>query len=111
MSVGNEQADAGGRPNPSRQTKFSGANGDKGNIRFPCSADREQDWQPYPVDPNSAICDEHAHSVVLVRTFDFKYRYRNCRHPMNNSFDLIDVMVVDENTHKPSQGVLLLLLI
>ena len=26
------------------------------NIVFPCSADHEQDWQPYPVDPYSAIC-------------------------------------------------------
>ena len=25
-----------------------------GNIHFPCSADHEQDWQPYPVDPYSA---------------------------------------------------------
>ena len=25
------------------------------NIHFPCSADHEQDWQPYPVDPYSAI--------------------------------------------------------
>ena len=23
------------------------------NIHFPCSADHEQDWQPYPVDPYS----------------------------------------------------------
>ena len=23
------------------------------NIIFPCSADHEQDWQPYPVDPYS----------------------------------------------------------
>ena len=22
----------------------------KGSIHFPCSADHEQDWQPYPVD-------------------------------------------------------------
>ena len=27
----------------------------QGNINFPCSADHEQDWQPYPVDPYSAI--------------------------------------------------------
>ncbi|CAN0212227.1 unnamed protein product, partial [Ascophyllum nodosum] len=26
---------------------------------FPCSADHGQDWQPYPVDPYSAICDNH----------------------------------------------------
>ena len=24
---------------------------EQGNIRFPCSADHEQDWQPYSVDP------------------------------------------------------------
>ena len=28
----------------------------QGNTHFPCSADHEQDWQPYPVDPYSAIC-------------------------------------------------------
>ena len=31
----------------------------QGNINFPCSADHEKDWQPYPVDPYSAICDDH----------------------------------------------------
>ena len=30
----------------------------QGNIHFPFSADHEQDWQPYPVDPYSAICDD-----------------------------------------------------
>ena len=30
----------------------------QGNINFPCSADHEQDWQPYPVDPYSCyVCD------------------------------------------------------
>ena len=33
----------------------------QGNIIFPCSADHEQDWQPYPVDPYSAICDDHTY--------------------------------------------------
>ena len=27
----------------------------QGNIHFPYSAELEQDWQPYPVDPYSAI--------------------------------------------------------
>ena len=27
----------------------------QGNIHFPRSADHGQDWQPYPVDPYSAI--------------------------------------------------------
>ena len=36
----------------------------QGNIHFPCSADHEQDWQPYPVDPYSCyMCD---HTYILV---------------------------------------------
>ena len=31
----------------------------QGNIHFPFSADQEQDWQPYLVDPYLAICDDH----------------------------------------------------
>ena len=34
------------------------------NIHFPCSADHEQDWQPYPVDPYSAICDDHTYTYI-----------------------------------------------
>ena len=29
----------------------------QGKIYFPCSADHEQDWQSYPVDP----CDNHTY--------------------------------------------------
>ena len=41
----------------------------QGNVHFPCSADHEQDWQPYPVDPYSAIiCDDHTyiHTYILL---------------------------------------------
>ena len=37
----------------SRETKFSGANEERD---FPCSVDHEQEWQPHPVDPYSAMC-------------------------------------------------------
>ena len=51
---GGGQADA-GRDCRTRlaRPKFSGASGHReiGNINFPCSADHEQNWQPYPVDP------------------------------------------------------------
>ena len=31
----------------------------QGNIHFPCSAEHEQDWQPYTVDPYSCyVCDD-----------------------------------------------------
>ena len=33
----------------------------QGNNIFPCSAVHEQDWQPYPVDPYSAICDDYTY--------------------------------------------------
>ena len=35
----------------------------QGDIHFPCSADHEQDWQPYPVDPYSAIY------VMIIHTY------------------------------------------
>ena len=38
----------------------------QGNIHFPCSADHEQDWQPYPVDPYSAIYDDHIHIHIYI---------------------------------------------
>ena len=60
---GDEQADAGrdGTAEPvSRDQILRHARG-QGNIHFPCSADHDQDWQPYPVDPYSAICDDHTY--------------------------------------------------
>ena len=50
----------------------------QGNIYFPCSADSDQDWQPYAVDPYSCyICDRtHTHplSLVTVPTQTKKHR-------------------------------------
>ena len=40
---------------------------EQGNVHFPCSADHEQDWQPYPVDTYSAICDDHTYSFSTPR--------------------------------------------
>ena len=41
----------------------------QGDINFPCSADHEQDWQPYPVDPYSAIiCDDHTYIHTYIHT-------------------------------------------
>ena len=45
----------------------------QGDIHFPCSAHHEQGWQPYPVDPYSAICDDdtYIHTYILVGHFFF----------------------------------------
>ena len=59
------------------------------NITFPCSADHEQDWQPYAVDPHSAICDDHTYlpkgtklelgrEAPLVNTIILNQPYRRC---------------------------------
>ena len=40
----------------------------QGNIHLPCSADHEQDWQPYPVDPYSAICDDHTYIHTYIHS-------------------------------------------
>ena len=37
----------------------------QGKNYFPCSADHEQDWQHYPVDTYSAMCDDHTYIVPL----------------------------------------------
>ena len=56
----------------------------QGNIHFPCSADHEQDWQPYPVDSYSVICDDHTYihtyiyltRVVTTVRYSVNYKYR-----------------------------------
>ena len=34
----------------------------QGKFRFPFLADHKQDWQPYPVDAQSAESDDHTHT-------------------------------------------------
>ena len=48
----------------------------QGNVHFPCSADHEQDWQPYPVDPYSAICDDHTYKHTYIVQKEGKLKYR-----------------------------------
>ena len=51
---GDEQADAGQTAELISRGQNHGRERGQGNIHFPCSADHEQDWQPYPVDPSLA---------------------------------------------------------
>ena len=37
------------------------------NVHFSCSADHEQDWQPYPVDPYSAIYVMIIHAYIRTK--------------------------------------------
>ena len=55
----------------SRDQIFRHARG-QGNIHFPYSADHEQDWQPYPVDPYSCHMCDHTSLLNIVL-------YKACR--------------------------------
>ena len=48
------------RPNSQARMRERG----QANIHFPRSADHEQDWQPYPIDPYSAKCDDHTYYSI-----------------------------------------------
>ena len=52
----------------------------QGNIIFSCPADHEQDWQPYPVDPYSAICDDHTYilSSYLIMYYNIVFGWFGC---------------------------------
>ena len=45
----------------------------QGNINFPCSADHEQDWQPYLVDPYSCYMCDYTYKGLGAFRFFFKY--------------------------------------
>ena len=48
----------------SRDQTLRDVRGQQENFHFPCSADHEQDWQHHPVDPFSAICDDHTYALT-----------------------------------------------
>ena len=72
---GDEKSDAGrdcrtrlARPNSQART------GDREIFIFPASADHEQDWQPYPVDPYPWLyVDDHTY---IIHTSKYLYTHR-----------------------------------
>ena len=67
---GDEQADAGrdcrnrlARPNSQARTGT-------GNKSFPCSADHEQNWQPYPIDPYSCYMCDHTYIHSIIQQYE-----------------------------------------
>ena len=53
----------------------------QGNINFSCSADHEQDWQPYPVDPYSCYMYDHTY---MVKRIVLKYDDNSTIEPYKN---------------------------
>ena len=56
-----------GRTKPVSRDQILGR--ERGNIPFSCSVGHEQDWQPYLVDPYSAVRDDHTyiHKYILYK--------------------------------------------
>ena len=96
LEYGDEQADAGRDAEPvSRDQILRHARG-QGNIHFPCSADHEQDWRPYPVDPYSAMLYVMTIHTYLLGIFFFvrkntSYRDSNsCPNVVSEGFKVIN---------------------
>ena len=54
-----------GTAEPVSRDQFSGVYKDRGIFIFPCSADHEQDWQPYPVDPYTLLYVMTIHTTYI----------------------------------------------
>ena len=52
----------------------------QGNIHFLFSADHEQKWRPYQVDPYSAICDDHTY----IYTYNPTEENNEIKNPIEN---------------------------
>ena len=61
---GDEQADAGRTAETVSRDQILRHERGQGNINFPCSADHEQDWQPYPVDPYSCYMRDNTYILI-----------------------------------------------
>ena len=73
----------------------------QGNVHFPCSADHEQDWQPYPVDPYSAICDDHTyiHTYIEKAYGKILHPYRRGKHT-----ERFYIRIVEKSMRKDTSG-------
>ena len=63
---------------------------EQGNMIFPCSADHEQDWQAYTVDPYSGLnlVLTHGISLCVPMTFTAESPPAQCQKTNHPSLDL-----------------------
>ena len=55
-----------GLPSPSRETKFSGTNGDREIFIFPAQLTTTRIDNLTPLIPTLAICDDHTYSIRFL---------------------------------------------
>ena len=54
----------------------------KREFHVSCSADHEQGWQPYPVDPCSAISNDHAYIYIYRYLMVMEKKRQITRQPL-----------------------------
>ena len=64
----------------------------QGDTHFSCSADHEQDWQPYLVDPYSCYMYDHTyiHTYITADVLNLTFRHSS---PCSNGVDAINTKV------------------
>ena len=65
----------------------------QGNINFPCSADHEQDWQPYPVDP-TLLYVMTIHTSIHIRYIDGEHDLTRLVETVQEAYEYIQQTVV-----------------
>ena len=70
LSMGMSRLKRAGTAEPASRDQILRRERVQGNIHFPCSADHEQDWQPYPVDPYSCYMCDHAYTFCTGFSYD-----------------------------------------
>ena len=55
----------------SREAEFLRRERGQGTTNLPCSADNEQNWQPYPVDPYSCYVCNHTYALSSIINSEF----------------------------------------
>ena len=84
----------------SRETKFSGANGDRETLFF--LVQLTASWQPYPVDPYSVICDDHTYIVPCVSIVTWMGHPRSLHLTPRPTSLHFDTLLVQEQCPRPS---------
>ena len=75
-----------GTTEPVSRDQIIGRERGQGKTSFSCPTDHEQEWQPYPADPYSAIRDDHTY--IMLTLFDYYWRSR--LNPISTQFPLLN---------------------
>ena len=70
-----------GTAKPVSQDQIIWRKREQGNIHIPCPAYHEQGWQPYPVDPYSAMSHDHRHIHKEYLLGAISGNFRQCKNP------------------------------